>query len=261
MLHDGAEDRRLDLLPVAAGLGDGDEVGAEHDAADIGDLEQALGERRLPGGVVVRHVERAGVEHGAAGQEFQRRRIGRCFGLNEHFSLLKRVQGPRLAQSYSINGRLAEPGQPRPNPSGTGVDILVAQVPGHDGHGIGKVPAVLANRLTSGPGPSSPLPAASTRMPMSASSSISLTISSGCAFADRALRRDLGDVLDAGGVFVEHLVCRLLRLRLHQVGDAKPLLVAVAGLDHAQHDDRRSWCGRRAWPPNRRRGRIPRCRR
>ena len=42
VLHDGAEDRRLHLLPVAVGLGDRDEVGAEENAADIRNVEQAL---------------------------------------------------------------------------------------------------------------------------------------------------------------------------------------------------------------------------
>jgi hypothetical protein len=49
MLHDGAEDRRLDVLPFAVGLGDGDEIVAEEDAADAIDGEQALGERRAAG--------------------------------------------------------------------------------------------------------------------------------------------------------------------------------------------------------------------
>src|SRR3954451_13035800 len=43
MLHDGAEDRRLHVLPLALALGHGDEVVAEEDAGDAGDLEQALG--------------------------------------------------------------------------------------------------------------------------------------------------------------------------------------------------------------------------
>src|ERR1019366_2646844 len=49
--------------------------------------------------------------------------------------------------------------------------------PGTMATGIGKVPALLARLVTSGPGPSLAVPAASTRMPMSVSSSISLTIS------------------------------------------------------------------------------------
>src|SRR6266511_3424615 len=51
---------RLELLPFAARPGDGDEIGAKEDAGDAFDPEQALGERRLRGGGLVAHVERAG---------------------------------------------------------------------------------------------------------------------------------------------------------------------------------------------------------
>ena len=47
VLHDGAEDRGLELRPLAVGLGDGDEVRAEEHAADAVDVEQPLGERRF----------------------------------------------------------------------------------------------------------------------------------------------------------------------------------------------------------------------
>ena len=56
MLHDRAEDRRLEVLPLAVGLGDGDEIVAEEDAADARHGEQPLGERRtlrLAGGAVL----------------------------------------------------------------------------------------------------------------------------------------------------------------------------------------------------------------
>ena len=46
MLHDGAEDGGLQVLPLAVGLGHGDEVVAEEDAGDARHREQALGERR-----------------------------------------------------------------------------------------------------------------------------------------------------------------------------------------------------------------------
>ena len=49
MFHDGAEDHRLELLPLAGALGHGDEVGAEEHAADAGNAEQPFGERRLRG--------------------------------------------------------------------------------------------------------------------------------------------------------------------------------------------------------------------
>jgi signal transduction histidine kinase len=44
MLHDRAEDRRLQVLPFALGLGHGDEVRAQEHAAHAVDLEQALGQ-------------------------------------------------------------------------------------------------------------------------------------------------------------------------------------------------------------------------
>ena len=47
MLHDGAEDGGLQMLPLAVALGDADEVGAEEHALDAVDLEQARGERRV----------------------------------------------------------------------------------------------------------------------------------------------------------------------------------------------------------------------
>src|SRR6202051_1475135 len=39
MFHDGAEDHRLELLPLTCALGHGDEIGAEEHAADAGDGE------------------------------------------------------------------------------------------------------------------------------------------------------------------------------------------------------------------------------
>ena len=46
MLHDRAEDRGLDVLPLGLVLGHGDEVMAEEHAGDALDAEDALGERR-----------------------------------------------------------------------------------------------------------------------------------------------------------------------------------------------------------------------
>src|SRR5262245_7230837 len=85
MLHDGAEDRGLELLPFARRLSDGDEVGAEENAGDAGDAEQALGERRLSGRVLVAHVERAAGEHRPSGQELEGGRIRGWLGLDEHW--------------------------------------------------------------------------------------------------------------------------------------------------------------------------------
>ena len=49
MLHDRAEHRRLQVLPLDIALGDGDEVAAEEDAGDAGNGEQPLGQRRGSG--------------------------------------------------------------------------------------------------------------------------------------------------------------------------------------------------------------------
>jgi hypothetical protein len=46
VLHDGAEDGRLDVLPLAVALGHRDEVGAEEDAGHAVDVEQARRQRR-----------------------------------------------------------------------------------------------------------------------------------------------------------------------------------------------------------------------
>src|SRR5262245_56344221 len=86
VLHDGAEDRRLELLPLAVAFAHGDEVVAEEHAADALDAEQALGQWRAAGFVEVAHVEGARSQDRAPGQEFQRRRIGRGLGLDEHGS-------------------------------------------------------------------------------------------------------------------------------------------------------------------------------
>src|SRR5437870_1158786 len=56
------------------------------------------------------------------------------------------------------------------------------------------------------------------------------------AFPDHPLRHHAGDAGRARGVTVEHGIRLLVRLRTHDVSDAEPLLVMVAGLDHAQHE-------------------------
>jgi hypothetical protein len=72
------------VLPVALGLGDRDEVGAEEHAGHARDAHQPLSEGRMGRARGVAHLEGAlGHDH-AAGQEFQGRRIRRRFGLDEH---------------------------------------------------------------------------------------------------------------------------------------------------------------------------------
>jgi hypothetical protein len=85
MLHDRAEDRRLQMLPVRAVLGDGDEIVAEEDAGDAGNLEQPAGERRSRGRAFgVTEIGRAFLQHHLAGQKLERRRVRRRLGLDEH---------------------------------------------------------------------------------------------------------------------------------------------------------------------------------
>ena len=83
------------LLPLALGLagwihglvaalGHGDEIGAEEDALDLGDGEQAGRQRRAGTSLGIGEIDGALGHDRAAGNEFQRRRIGRGFGLDEH---------------------------------------------------------------------------------------------------------------------------------------------------------------------------------
>ena len=112
--------------------------------------------------------------------------------------------------------------------------------PGTMATGIGKLPAELIRLETSGPGPSLAMPAASTRMPMSVSSSISLTISS--AGSPSRITRS-GVMLEMSLTRAANLSNAALaassRLGFHDVGDAQPLLIMLAGVDHAQHDQLR----------------------
>ena len=97
---------------------------------------------------------------------------------------------------------------------------------------------------------------------MSASSSISLTISlRRIAFADHPVGRDRRDLLRPRGELVECGICRLLLFGHHDVGNAEPLLIAIARLDHPQHHDLRFGAAGALSPPSRPRGRTPRYRR
>ena len=97
MLHDHAEDGGLQLRPIVGALGHGDEIGAEIDAGDAGNLEQSRGERRLRRAGGVGNVERAVRHHLPSGQEFQGRRIRREFGLDKHDFLPISGSRPELA--------------------------------------------------------------------------------------------------------------------------------------------------------------------
>src|SRR5215212_4266166 len=67
----------------------------------------------------------------------------------------------------------------------------------------------------------------------------------GIAVADHALGRNTGHAVGARCEFVELLVRSLIGFRLHDVGDAEPLLMTIMRLDHQQHDDARA-CARSA---------------
>ena len=62
MLHDGAENRRLELLPFASGLGNRDEVRAEKHAGTPA-IPNSRAAAQLGGSVPVAHVERAAGQH------------------------------------------------------------------------------------------------------------------------------------------------------------------------------------------------------
>ena len=61
----------------------------------------------------------------------------------------------------------------------------------------------------------------------------------GVAFADDAVGHGMGDLLDQRRESIEHQIGLFMRLGLHDVGDAKPLLITLGGLQHAQHHDLR----------------------
>src|SRR5690606_6789574 len=85
MLHDGAEDRRLQVLPLRTILGYGDEVVAEEDTGHAGNGEQARGQRRGLGST--RRIAEIGStfqKNLPAGKEFQRSRVGGRLGLDKH---------------------------------------------------------------------------------------------------------------------------------------------------------------------------------
>src|ERR1043166_833397 len=181
VFHDGAEDRRLELLPVAAGLGHGDEIGPEEHAADSGNIEKALGEGGVRGLRAVAHVEGAVLQAGAAGKKLERFRIGRRLGLNEHGSCSVAGAGSKARAAHfdvlyvmvrGDGGKCGAGAHDRASRSSS------PRCPGTIATGIGKLATVLPRFDTSGPGPSLPVPAASTRTAMSSSASIRFMISS-----------------------------------------------------------------------------------
>jgi hypothetical protein len=84
VLHDGAEDCRLQVLPLGIVLADGDEVVTEINTRNAADFEQSAGQRRSFGFRRIAEVGSALLHHHLARQELQSRRIWRGFRLNEH---------------------------------------------------------------------------------------------------------------------------------------------------------------------------------
>src|SRR5690606_22869925 len=87
VLHDRAEYGRLEVLPLAARLGDGDEVTAKEHAGDARHREQALRQRRIAALVCIAELRRPAAQNLAARKELQAGGIGGLLGLDEHLSL------------------------------------------------------------------------------------------------------------------------------------------------------------------------------
>src|SRR6056297_1182163 len=99
MFHDRAQDGGFDMVPFGVvGLGDGHEVIAEKHAAYALNAEQACGQRRLVRRFLRREIGCACLQHGLAGQEFQRRGVWCGLGLNKHVSRLSSGY-PRYARA------------------------------------------------------------------------------------------------------------------------------------------------------------------
>ncbi len=85
MVHDGAQHPWLQRLPGnLVGPGDGDEVGAQENAADAFQAEQRGCQRAAGGDCGGGEVGRAEVHDVPPRQEFQRGRVWGAFGFDEH---------------------------------------------------------------------------------------------------------------------------------------------------------------------------------
>ncbi len=85
MVEQYLQNLRLELSPFdAGGRGHRHEVAPEEHALDIAGRKDRGGQRRGFRFLIRREVARAGLHHRLAGIEFESRRIGRGFGLDEH---------------------------------------------------------------------------------------------------------------------------------------------------------------------------------
>src|SRR5262245_36325507 len=105
VLHDSAENGRLQMLPLSVALGYADEVRAEKHTGDAVNLEQPRRQRRALGLLASAKLQGAIAEHRAARNEFERGRIGCRFGLDEHDSSFRtaNAQTPRKARTSAYN--------------------------------------------------------------------------------------------------------------------------------------------------------------
>src|SRR5215471_14912215 len=118
-----------------------------------------------------------------------------------------------------------------------GVELLIAEVAGHDRDRDGKVACGLADTGHERPrsllaGPGGEYQDGDVFVVLDEIEDFLRFL----AFADHALRHHAGDARRARRMAIEHGIRLHVRLRAHDVGDAEPLLIAVVGLDHTQHE-------------------------
>src|SRR5262245_33485284 len=147
-------------------------------------------------------------------------------------------KGDGPACGAPLGSRLAaHPHGTRGATSRQGVELLIAEVPGHDRDRDGKVARGLADT-----GNARPRSLLACRSGEYQDGDVFVILDEiedflrFLAFADHALRHHAGDARRARRMAIEHGIRLLVRLRTHDVGDAEPLLIAVVGFDHAQHE-------------------------
>ncbi len=183
MLHDRAEDRGLEVLPLVFALGDGDEVVAEEHADHARYGEEALRQGRALAAAGLARIERARLHDHAAWKKLQGGGVGRGFGLDEHgggsHRAVRRVYGSaeRRAENRSARRNRSRTVESRCGVARAPIKSAAAQtlavqpanasmsssvrLPGTITTGTGNVLAATpAKFVTSGPGPSLEVPAA-----------------------------------------------------------------------------------------------------
>ena len=93
MIEQDRKHIRFQISPASAGgSGDRNEIATEEDAANIAKAKQGFGKGRGFGLFRVGKIAGPRFHHGASGKEFDGRRIGRQFGLDNHACHLGRRQ-------------------------------------------------------------------------------------------------------------------------------------------------------------------------